>query len=156
MLGVGPVEGASVGGVASPVGFADPLGDSDSDSDASEGSESDARSEGSSLPSLQTVSDSSDDDDADMYDEDSDGEDWDDEPEAHPASDGGWNDREARELVDDLRRGLEDMGPAAFFGEEGEDWDYESEDYLDEDLASQGGEVSAGLTTGSPSCVAAC
>ena len=125
-----------------------PLSDSDSDS----GSESDAHSNTSSMPSLQTVSESSD-DDADMYDSESDGEageEWDDEG-APPASDSEWDEREARELVDNLRHGLMAMGSpvqsdALLEDEEGEEWDYEVEDFMDDGLASQGGEVSADLT----------
>lgn len=129
--------------------------DSDSDSDTSGSSESDARSEAGSLPSLQTVSDSSDDGE-DIYDSDSDAEGWD-ENEEHPVSDGDWDEREAGELVDDFRRGLEVISSAVqgttfSSGDEVGEWDYDDEDSVGEAIAFQGGEVSVNLTMGRP-CV---
>lgn len=127
--------------------------DSDSDSDASEASDSDAHSDAGSLPSLRTVSVSSEEEDASSSDADSD--EWDDE-EARPVNGGDWDEREARELVDDFRRGLEAMGSAVHNAalledepDDSEEWEYDT-DYLDEDLASQGGEVSTDTGPASP------
>ena len=127
--------------------------DSDSDSDASEASDSDAHSDAGSLPSLRTVSVSSEEED--VSDSDTDTGEWDEE-EARPVSDGDWDEREARELVDDFRRGLEAMGSAVHNAalledepDDSEEWEYDT-DYLDEDLASQGGEVSTDPGPASP------
>ncbi|TFY68726.1 hypothetical protein EVJ58_g842, partial [Rhodofomes roseus] len=111
-------------------------GDSGSDSDASE----DGDSEAGSLPSLQTVSDSSD-EEADVYDSESDGS--------------GWDEQDAR---DELRRGMESLGDSAEstapYGpytdeEDPEDWEDEDEDdflveadrILGADIAAQGTEM---------------
>jgi len=104
-----------------------------SDSDSSDGGDSEA----GSMPSLQTVSDSSDegsDEDADVYDSDAD-------------SDGtGWDEHDVR---DNLRRGIETIGGPTestahyepYSDEEEEEWEDEDDEFLEDDFAEQGTEV---------------